>query len=67
MPKKPLRKPSDAPKTRERAKLAPSWWVAHAAPTSRASFADAARLRNLEMQSNPEWQRPEKLSQIGQL
>jgi hypothetical protein len=67
MPKKPLRKPSDAPKLRERAKLAPGWWVQHAAPDARESFAAAARLRNLEMQSNPEWQRPEKLGQIGYL
>jgi hypothetical protein len=48
-------------------KPTPGWWVQYAAPEARVSFAEAARARNLEMQSNPEWQRPEKLSQIGQL
>lgn len=45
-----------------------SWWAELAAPdTPFDKFADAARARNLDMRTDPQWQRPEKLAQIGTL
>lgn len=66
---KPLRqvaKPKPAKKVELRVPRV-SWWTPWAQPEQREQFIAAAAQRNREGRSDPLWQRPDKLGQIGQL